>query len=148
MNVFGPLAFALIAAIGNAMFAAGQKKAFQFDNPFTFIALAVIVCAFLTVLSAPLFGQPNYSLAIKQNGHLAVFSGVVLFLTYLGFNLLYSQYGASNYILYAVLSIITTSVIVGVVIFKETFNIYHWLALLSSIITIALFTLGNGIAKA
>jgi drug/metabolite transporter (DMT)-like permease len=61
---------------------------------------------------------------------------------------LYSQYGASNYILYAVLSIITTSVIVGVVIFKETFNIYHWLALLSSIITIALFTLGNGIAKA
>ena len=148
MNILGPVAFALIAAVGNAMFAAGQKKAFQFENPFTFIALAATISLILTVLLAPIFGQPNYSEAIKQNGQWAVLSGVGLFLTYLGFNLLYSQYGASNYILYAVLSIITTSIIVGVIIFKEVFNVYHWLALLSSMITIVLFTIGSGIAKA
>ncbi len=148
MNILGPLTFALIAAVGNAMFATGQKKAVQLDNPFTFIAISAIICVFLTLLSAPTFGQPNYSEAIKQNGQWAVLSGVGLFFTYLGFNLLYSRYGAANYILYAVLSIITTSVIVGVVVFKETFNIYHWLALLSSIVAIGLFTVGNGIAKA
>jgi len=148
MNILGPLKFALIAAVGNAMFAAGQKKAFQSDNPFTFIALAAIICVFLIVLFAPLFGPPNYSETIKQNGQWAILSGVGLFLTYLGFNLLYSKYGASYYILYAVLSIITTSVIVGVVVFKEIFNLYHWLALLSSIIAIVLFTIGNNIAKA
>ena len=148
MNMLGPLAFALIAAIGNAIFATGQKKALPLDNPFTFIALSVIICAFITVSFAALMGQPNYTDAIKQNGYWAVLSGVGLFCTYLGFSLLYSRYGASNYILYAVLSIITTSVIVGVVVLKETFNVYHWLALLTSIVTIALFTVGNGMAKA
>ena len=147
MNIYGPLIFALIAAIGNAMFAAGQKKAIAFDNPFTFIALAAMVCVFLTVATAPLFGQPHYSSVVKENGWWAVLSGTGLFLTYLGFNLLYSIYGAWNYILYAVLSIVTTSVIVGVVMFKESFNVYHWLAFGSSIVTVALFSIGNSVLK-
>ena len=147
MNITGPLFFALIAAIGNAMFAAGQKKAVTFDNPFTFIALAAIVCVVITLAAAPLFGQPQYSTVAKENGGWAVLSGIGLFLTYLGFNLLYSKYGASNYILYAVLSIVTTSVIVGAIIFKESFNLYHWLALGTSIITIALFSIGNSMPK-
>lgn len=147
MNILGPLAFALIAAVGNAVFVAGQKKAVPFDNPFAFIALAAIICVFLTLLFAPLFGQPNYLEVIKQNGHWAALSGIGLFLTYLGFNLLYSRYGASNYILYAVLSIITTSIIVGVVVFKESFNIYHWFSLGASIVTVVFFAIGNGITK-
>lgn len=148
MNIYGPLLFALTAAIGNAMFAAGQKKAIAFDNPFTFIALAAIFCVLLTVAAAPLFGQPHYSSVIKENGGWAMLSGAGLFLTYLGFNLLYSRYGASNYILYAVLSIITTSIVVGVVMFKETFNLYHWFAFGTSIITVVLFALGNSATKA
>lgn len=148
MNIWGPLAFALIAAIGNAIFVAGQKKAIPFDNPLVFIALAAIACVFLMLLFVPLFGQPKYLEALKQNGSWAILSGVGLFVTYLGFNLLYSRYGASNYVIYAVLSIITTSVIVGVVIFKETFNAYHWLALFSSIVTVVLFAVGNSTAKA
>lgn len=133
---------ALVTSL-SAMFAAGQKKATAFDNPFTFIALAAMVCVFLTVATAPLFGQPNYSSVAKENGWWAVLSGTGLFLTYLGFNLLYSKHGASSYILYAVLSIITTSIIVGVVMFKESFNVYHWLAFGSSVITVALFAIGN-----
>ncbi len=147
MNMYGALFFALIAAIGNAMFAAGQKKAIAFENPFTFIALAAIVCVCLTVAAAPMFGQPQYSSVVKENGWWALLSGAGLFLTYLGFNLLYSRYGASNYILYAVLSIITTSIIVGVVMFKESFNLYHWLAFGSSITTVALFAFGNSLLK-
>ena len=146
--MYGALFFALIAAIGNAMFAAGQKKAIAFENPFTFIALAAIICVCLTVATAPLFGQPQYSSVVKENGWWALLSGTGLFLTYLGFNLLYSRYGASNYILYAVLSIITTSIIVGVVMFKESFNLYHWLAFGSSITTVALFAFGNSLLKA
>jgi len=147
MNIYGPLLFALTAAVGNAMFAAGQKKAIAFDNPFTFIALAVIFCVFLTVIAAPLFGQPQYSAVAKENGGWVIVSGTGLFLTYLGFNLLYSKYGASSYILYAVLSIITTSLIVGVVLFKETFNMFHWLAFGSSILTVVLFAIGNSHLK-
>lgn len=143
MNLLGPLAFALIAALGNALFAAGQKKAVMLDNSFSFIALAALVCVLLTLLAAPMIGPTNYALALRQNGHWALLSGVGLFLTYLGFNLLYSHYGASNYILYAVLSIITTSLLVGVILFKENFNGYHWLAFGSSLVTVVLFSLGN-----
>ena len=34
MKIFWPLLFAFIAALGNALFAAGQKKAVVFDNTF------------------------------------------------------------------------------------------------------------------
>ena len=122
MNILGPILFALIAAAGNALFAFSQKKAVVFDNPFTFIALAAMCCLMLTIIFAPLFGQPNYLTVVKTNWLWAILSGTGLFFTYLGFNLLYSNYGVSSYILYAVLSIITTGVIVGVLILKESMN--------------------------
>lgn len=143
MKILGPLFFSFIAALGNALFAAGQKKAVGFDNSFVFIAMAAIICVALTLMTAPLLGPINYLSSFKTNWLWALLSGIGLFLTYLGFNLLYTNYGASNYILYAVISIITTSIIVGVVLFKETFNIYHWFAFGGSIITVFFFTLGN-----
>jgi len=143
MKMLGPFLFALIAAFGNAMFAAGQKRAVELDNAFTFVALAAIVCVILTILFAPFFGPTNYVSAAKQNGVWVVLSGVGLFLTYIGFNLLYSRYGASSYIIYAILSIITTSIIVGVLIFKETFNTYHWFAFVFSMATVIMFAIGN-----
>ncbi len=142
-----PIAFALIAAMGNAMFALGQKKALGMDNPFAFISVAAIVCVLLTLLGTPLFGTANYQKVIAQNGGWAILSGIGLFLTYLGFNLLYTRYGASYYTLYAVLSIITTSLGVGVFFFKEAFNTYHWMALLAAIIAIVLFSLGNRVSS-
>ncbi|MBO2688336.1 EamA family transporter [Shewanella algae] len=143
MNVFGPLAFALIAAFGNAMFAVGQKKAVVLDNTLLFVACSGAVCVLLTVLVAPVFGDSDYIEMLRQNSKWIILSGVGLFLTYLGFNLLYSNYGASNYILYAVISIITTSIFVGALIFKESLNIYHWVACLTAVITIILFSMGN-----
>lgn len=143
MNNLIAILFALIAATGNTFFVIGQKKALELANPFTFISISATFCLLLTLLAAPLFGAPKYTEVLKLNGIWAVVSGFGLFLTYLGFNLLYSSFGASSYIIYAVLSILTTTLIVSGLVFKETLNTYHWIALLSAIITIILFSLGN-----
>lgn len=143
MKVIGPVIFALIAAFGNALFATGQKKSLNVQNPFSFISLAALVCIVLTLLSVPLFGRANFLDVIKSNLVWAVVSGVGLFLTYIGFNLLYTRYGASQYVLYAVISILTTSVVVGVLIFKESFNSYHVLAALSAIVSIVFYSVGQ-----
>lgn len=72
-----------------------------------------------------------------------IFGGAGLVLTFTGFYLLYSRFGPSYYILYAVLSIITTSVIVGVFVLKERMNIYYALSVATAVTTIILFTIGK-----
>ena len=66
---------------------------------------------------------------------------------FIGFYLLYSQYGAVYYVVYAVLSIITTSVGVGILIFREPFNPYQVGALILAILAIVLFSYGQALAK-
>jgi drug/metabolite transporter (DMT)-like permease len=60
---------------------------------------------------------------LKSHLRSVLLSGIGLFLTYLGFNLLYSRFGASQYVLYAALSIITTTIGVGYLYFKELFHL-------------------------
>jgi drug/metabolite transporter (DMT)-like permease len=80
---------------------------------------------------------------VKGNWKAACLSGVGLFFTFLGFNLLYSKYGASQYVLYAVISIITTTLIVGVLWLKETINVYHMIAIVLAIIAVLMFSFGQ-----
>ena len=136
--------FALIAAVGNALFAAGQKKAAGIDNSLIFVGFSALICVILTFFVILLL-QRNGDLTqiLKINWLWILMSGFGLFLTYMGFSLLYSRFGASGYVYYAVMSIITTSLIVGVFIFKERLNIYHIASVGCSIITIILFTIGN-----
>ena len=143
MNTLGAIAFALIAAVGNALFVAAQKKAAGFDNGISFIICSLAITMTLLFLLAPSFGPPQYANIIKQGGGWVICSGIGLFLVYLGFNLLYTRYGASQYILYAVLSILTTTLVVGVWFFKETFNAYHWGALICALATVVLYWLGD-----
>jgi drug/metabolite transporter (DMT)-like permease len=145
MQVLGPLLFALLAAVGNGFFAFGQRKSTGVENSFVFITIALVICVLLCVTAAPFFGPVNYGSTLKQNLTWAAASGVGLFLTYIGFNILYSQYGASSYILYAVLSIITTSVIVGAWILREQLNLFHWLAVLTALATVGLYSYGNSL---
>lgn len=141
------LIYALIAAIGNAFFAYGQKKA-TVSNSLLFVALSAVVCTIITFSIMPLLQKDiKFIPLIKENWQMIIISGFGLSLTYIGFNLLYSNFGASSYIYYAVLSIITTSIIVGIVIFREKINIYHVISIFTAIITIALFTIGNKISK-
>jgi drug/metabolite transporter (DMT)-like permease len=145
MQVLGPLLFALLAAVGNGFFAFGQRKSAGVENSFVFITVALVICVLLCVASAPFFGPVHYGATVRQNLGWAAASGVGLFLTYIGFNVLYSQYGASSYILYAVLSVITTSVIVGAWILREQLNLYHWLAVLAALATVGLYSYGNSL---
>lgn len=137
------LLVALIAAIGNAIFVFGQKKAGVTSNPFIFLILSLSLCIVLLSISSIFFPRTNLKLFVFENYKAIVFTGLGLFITYIGFYLLYSRFGASYYTLYAVLSIVTTSIIVGVVVFKEAFNMYYLFSILSAILTIVLFFLGK-----
>jgi drug/metabolite transporter (DMT)-like permease len=100
-----------------------------------FVALAMI---FLTKQ------EINY---LSNNLQSVIISGVGFFITFIGFYLLYSQYGAVYYVVYAVLSIITTSVGVGIVIFREPFNQYQVGALVLAILAIVMFSYGQTLSK-
>jgi drug/metabolite transporter (DMT)-like permease len=140
-------AFALLAAVGNAMFAMGQKKTQSIGNSLVVIALSASICLVITfVFLAITGGLDDIAIGFRSNWIWIFMSGVGLFLTYLGFNLLYTRYGATAYVFYAALSVITTSFIVGVLILKETVNLYHLLAGAAALISIALFSLGNRIS--
>lgn len=143
MQVFGPLLFATIAAIGNGFFAYGQRKATGVENTFVFITITLIVCVTLCMATAPLLGKVSYAETLRNNAQWTALSGFGLYLTYIGFNILYARYGAANYILYAVISIITTSVVVGAWMLREQMNLYHWLAVCTALLTVGLFSWGN-----
>jgi drug/metabolite transporter (DMT)-like permease len=143
MKFILPIFFSFLAALGNALFAAAQKKAAGADNPFTTVVASAIVCVLLAALTSPLFGKADYGRLFGRESFWVLAGGVGLYLTYLGFNLLYTRCGASFYVIYAVLSIVTTALVVGGLFFKECLNCYHWAAIVTALITVALFTLGQ-----
>jgi drug/metabolite transporter (DMT)-like permease len=137
-----PIVFATIAAVGNAMFALGQKKSTDV-NGLLFVGLSALVAVLVAVFFAPLVGAFDIGNTLKGNGKAVLLSGLGLFLTYLGFNLLYSRYGASQYVLYAVLSIITTTIFVGFFWLKEPVNVYQKVAIAMAIAAVVLFSIGQ-----
>ena len=138
-----PIIFATIAAVGNAMFALGQKKSANVENGLLFVGLSAIIAVIFAIIFAPLVGAFEIGNVLKENWKAVLLSGLGLFLTYLGFNLLYSRYGASQYVLYAVISIITTTIIVGMFWLKEPVNIYHKVAIAMAIIAVVFFSIGQ-----
>lgn len=143
MKIIEPILFVLIASIGNAIYTIGQKKAEGVDNIFSFIMLCASVAAIISLIFAPLQGQPNYASVIRQAWPWISVSGIGLFMTYVGFYLLYSRYGATQYINYAVVSLVITVIFVGVLYFGETINSYHWLAMASASLTVILYAIGE-----
>jgi drug/metabolite transporter (DMT)-like permease len=141
------LLFAGIAAIGNALFVYGQRKSTTATNPFIFMTGAVIVCSILFVTISAIFRNGEETSYLSSNLQSVITSGFGFLITFIGFYLLYSQFGAVYYVVYAVLSIITTSLIVGVLIFREPFNAYQASALILAILAIALFSYGQSLAK-
>lgn len=143
MKGFFPIVFASIAAIGNAMFALGQKKSAGATNGLVFVSGSALVAFALAFIFTPCVGALDVANVLKVNWKTMVLSGVGLFFTYFGFNLLYSRYGASQYALYAVISIITTTVIVGVLWLKEPVNSYHAVTISLAITAVILFSIGQ-----
>lgn len=142
MKTILPLFFALIAAVGNAMFALGQKKSAGV-NGLAFVGSSAVVAALLAWSASPLMGGADLSNLLRNNGRNILLAGGGLFLTYLGFNLLYSRFGVSQYVLYAVLSIITTTVFVGIILLREPLNGYRIAAIVLALASIILYSLGQ-----
>jgi drug/metabolite transporter (DMT)-like permease len=137
------IGIAAIAAIGNATFAFGQKKSIPSQNPFIFLICTLVVCISLFLIASFFFAKENIPQFLHTNYPWFIISGTGFFLTFIGFYFLYTKFGTSYYVIYAVLSIITTSLIVGIILFKEYVNMYHLLSVCMAIITIVLFALGN-----
>jgi drug/metabolite transporter (DMT)-like permease len=105
--------------------------------------MALVVCTVAFALTTPLFNRTDLDGYIRRNAPWILVSGAGFYFTFIGFYFLYSRFGASYYVLYAVLSIITTSVIVGLVIFNEPVNRYHIAAIGTAILTVILFAIAR-----
>ena len=138
-----PLLFALLAACGNALFVYGQRSSVPSANPFLFMLCAVSACGCLflaATLAWPTAGNLTY---VSANlGSIAI-AGAGFFMTFVGFYLLYTNYGASQYALYAVLSILTTSLGIGVFVFREPLNAYQAVAMVLALLAVSLWTYGR-----
>jgi drug/metabolite transporter (DMT)-like permease len=142
LNVILPILFAFLAAAGNGLFAYAQKQSTGVSNGLVFIGASALVACLLALLVSPVAGPVNLD-SIRHNWVLVAASGVGLFLTYLGFNLLYSHFGVSQYVLYAVISIVTTTVVVGFFILKEPVNAYHKAAIIAALASVLLYSVGQ-----
>lgn len=142
MKILLPIFYACIAAVGNALFAYGQKQSAAAANGLLQVGGCALVAALLAFAASPLGGslRPQELLAHRAT---LVLSGLGLFLTYLGFHLLYSRCGVASYVLYAVLSIATTTVFVGMWLLKEPMNLYHKAAVIAAVVAVVLYSLGQ-----
>jgi len=138
-----PLLFALFAAVGNALFVYGQRSSAPSHNPFLFMFCAIAVCGCIFLVAVLSWQTPGNMEYIAANLPSILVSSLGFFVTFLGFYLLFSNYGASQYALYAVLAILTTSLGVGVLVFREPLSIYQWIAMALAVVTIALWTYGR-----
>ncbi len=143
MDIVLTVGFAAIAAAGNALFALGQKQSSGTTNGLLFAALSAGVAFALTLACAPLFGPFEAGALVRSHWRTLLFSGFGLFLTYVGFNLLYGRFGTSPYVVYAALAIITTTVGVGFWYSREPVNGYHIAAVLLAVAAIVVFSIGQ-----
>ena len=137
------LAVALLAAVANGMFVYGQRRSEIAGNPFVFMLLALVVCTALYATAVSLSPKAQIVGYISRNYRWVLLSGCGLFLTFIGFYLLFTRHGATYYTLYSVLAVLTTSIIVGIVMLREHFNTYHLLAIVTALATVAFFALGQ-----
>jgi drug/metabolite transporter (DMT)-like permease len=143
MKIVLPLLFALTAAVGNAIFALAQRRAAGAHNGIAMTASSVIVAVALLCCVAPMTGQLHLAELVATQGKNLLLGGFGLFLVYIGFYLMYSRFGVSPYILYAVLSILTTSVIVGILWLKEPINGLRIASIVLALVSVILYSLSE-----
>lgn len=142
-SIYKIIIYAGLAAIGNAIFVFGQRSSTVSSNPYLFMTAAVTLCAIMFIVAALLSDNSGTTVYLKQNMWPIIISAVGFFLTFIGFYLMYSRVGAHTYTVYAVLSILTTSVFVGMVIFRESFNTYHVASIGLAVLSVFLYGYGQ-----
>jgi drug/metabolite transporter (DMT)-like permease len=141
--IYKVIFYAGLAAIGNAIFVFGQRSSTASSNPFLFMTGAVTLCAAMFIIAALLSDNSGSTDYLKQNVWPILIAAIGFFITFIGFYLMYSRVGANSYTVYAVLSILTTSVIVGMVIFRESFNSYHVASIGLSVLAVFFYGYGQ-----
>jgi drug/metabolite transporter (DMT)-like permease len=142
-SIYKVLIFAGLAAIGNAVYVFGQRSAVVSSNPFLFMAGAITLCAIMFLTASLLSGTGTTTDYLKQNWWPIVISAIGFFITFIGFYLMYSRVGAHSYTVYAVLSVLTTSVGVGMIIFREPFNFYHVISICFALLAVCFYGYGQ-----
>ena len=108
--------------------------------------LGAVAGGWLMFLVATIAWQSPGNLAyLSANAISMLLGGVGFFVTFLGFYLLYSGYGASQYALYATISILTTSLGVGVFVFREPLNTYQIIALALAFASVGMWSYGRSL---
>lgn len=145
MSYFLPaLLFALLAAAGNAIFVYSQKRAELPQNPLLLLGFAALICASILITSTLFLEWPNVPEYVRMHGVWVLATGVGLAVTFVGFHFLFTRFGASFYSLYAMLAILTTSVGIGFLVYREAVNGYVVASTLAALVAIVL--LGVGVA--
>ncbi|MBK9671992.1 MAG: EamA family transporter [Bacteroidetes bacterium] len=114
-----PFFLALIAAIGNAFVTLGQKKASAFHNPFFFGSFSLLFAAIILFCISFLYPTKGLQQYFLLNFKWFIIAGLGLVILNIFLYFLYRNFGASYYTLYAILAIITTSILLSVVVFNE-----------------------------
>lgn len=137
------LLFTTLAAIGNSLVALGQVKGGTGKNPFMFLTFALSICLALVSGAALLMENGSWAQFARNTWTWFSVTGIGFFVTFTGFYLMYSRFGASSYVLYAVISLTLTTLGVGVGVLGEKLGTLRALALVTCVITVALFSLGK-----
>jgi drug/metabolite transporter (DMT)-like permease len=108
-----------------------------------FMTGSVTLCAALFMVAALMSDNSESIAYLKQNVGPIAISAIGFFITFIGFYLMYSRVGAHSYTVYAVLSILTTSVFVGMFIFRESFNAYHVASIGLAVMSVFFYAYGQ-----
>ncbi len=66
-----------------------------------------------------------------------------MFLTFLGFYLLYSRFDTSYYALFVVTSMLLTTLVLGVLVLHERINLYGGVSIAAAVVSIVFFGLSK-----
>ena len=137
------LLIASTGASGNAFFAWCQRKAMLDTSPLVFVAMAAATYLFGALVTVAILARANPGQVTVTGWPWAVGSGIGLYLTVLCFYFLYTRFGTAYYALYAVLSILTTTLFVGQVVLREPINRFHLISIALAIGAVVTFSLAS-----
>ena len=142
-SIISAIFLALLAAIGNFLFTYGQKKSHINDNPMLFGVFSLLLGGILLFIASLFLPKSDILGYAKDNYKWLILGGIGYSVTSVSIYLLYTNYGVSYYVVYAILSIILISIILAAFVFKEKLNFYYLLSIFFGIITIVLFVKGK-----
>ncbi|MCY4522535.1 MAG: hypothetical protein OXC13_17385 [Caldilineaceae bacterium] len=137
------LLIASAGASGNAFFAWCQRKAILGTMPLVFVAMVAATFLFGAIVTVAILARLTPGEVTVAGWPWAMGGGLGLYITVLCFYFLYTRFGTAYYALYAVLSILTTTLFVGQVVLREPINRFHLVSIALAIGAVVTFSLAS-----